>query len=73
MEVYYNPFNIHLSGREYIVLEEYPNGKKLITFPSFGGEAVIASPKDLDETHRKRCEEIIQQEKEQIWRDHGWI
>lgn len=43
---YYNPSALHLSGREYVVLEEYENGTKKIKFPSFFGEVVIAYPKD---------------------------
>lgn len=32
---YYNPSALHLSGMEYVVLQEYENGTKKIKFSSF--------------------------------------
>lgn len=71
--MFYNPSKIHLSGRDYEVLETYPNGNKKIKFPTFCGEELIATPQDLDGTYKERCEKIIQAEKDRIARDHGWI
>lgn len=69
---YYNPSALHLSGREYVVLEEYENGTKKIKFPSFFGEVVIAYPKDLDGTYKEKCEKLWKKEKNRIAIANGW-
>lgn len=71
-KLYYNPWQLHLSGRSYEVLEEYGDGSKLIRFPSFGGAEVIAKPYDLDESKKEQCEKRWDAERERIARVHGW-
>jgi len=69
--LYYNEFRLGLSGREYEILETYSDGTKKIQFPTMGGEVVLASPKDLDESYKEACETRLEDERQRIIRERN--
>lgn len=71
-QIYYNPCNLSLSGREYIILQSFDNGTKQIQFPTFANKTIIAKEEDLNGTYKKACDKMWQEEKERIARVHGW-
>ena len=69
-KLYYNHLNLCFSGRTYVELETYPDGSKLIKFPTFGGESIVAYPDDLNETYKQACEKKWQEERNRIAKCH---
>jgi hypothetical protein len=63
---------MHLSGREYIVLQSFDDGSKKIQFPTFGNEIVIATKKDLDGSYKENCEKRWKEQQDRIAKEHGW-
>jgi hypothetical protein len=70
--LYYNVGYLHLSGRGYVVLRNYKNGRKLIQFPTFANQTVVAFPNDLNGTHKIECEKEWEAERLRIAQIHGW-
>lgn len=71
-KLYYSLCNLHLSEREYIVVENFNDGRKLIKFLTFANETITAFPNELDGSQKVACDKKLEEEKIRIAKEHGW-